>query len=61
MAMRPILLVEDNPMDVDLTLRAFMQQKLVYSIEVARDGEEALAWIRAGRPASRGRWSSCSM
>jgi len=53
MAMRPILLVEDNPMDVDLTLRAFMQQKLVYSIEVARDGEEALAWIprwEAGEP-----------
>lgn len=53
MAMRPILLVEDNPMDVDLTLRAFMQQKLVYPIEVARDGEEALAWIprwEAGEP-----------
>lgn len=53
MTRRPILLVEDNPMDVDLTLRAFMQQKLVYPIEVARDGEEALAWIprwEAGEP-----------
>ncbi len=42
---RPILLVEDNPMDVDLTLRAFKRGHLVNPIEVARDGEEALAWI----------------
>jgi hypothetical protein len=42
---RPILLVEDNPVDVDLTLRAFSRRKLVNPIEVARDGEEALAWI----------------
>ena len=50
---RPILLVEDNPMDVDLTLRAFEQCKLANPIEVARDGEEALAWIprwEAGEP-----------
>jgi CheY-like chemotaxis protein len=42
---RPILLVEDNPMDVDLTRRAFIRQKVVFPIEVARDGEEALAFI----------------
>jgi hypothetical protein len=42
---RPILLVDDNPMDVDLTLLAFKHHKLVNPIEVARDGEEALAWI----------------
>ena len=42
---RPILLVEDNPVDVDLTLRAFSRRKLVNPVEVARDGEEALAWI----------------
>jgi len=50
---RPILLVDDNPMDVDLTLRAFKQRKLPNPIEVARDGEEALAWIPrwdAGEP-----------
>jgi hypothetical protein len=50
---RPILLVEDNPMDVDLTLRAFRERKLANPIEVARDGEEALAWIprwEAGEP-----------
>ena len=50
---RSILLVEDNPMDVDLTLRAFRERKLANPIEVARDGEEALAWIprwEAGEP-----------
>lgn len=41
----PILLVEDNPMDVDLTLRAFQKRRLANPILVARDGEEALAWI----------------
>jgi CheY-like chemotaxis protein len=40
-----ILLVEDNPMDVDLALRAFKRRRLVNSIEVARDGEEALACL----------------
>lgn len=48
-----ILLVEDNPMDVDLTLRAFKRRKLTNPIEVARDGEEALAWLsrwEAGEP-----------
>ena len=43
---RPILLVEDNPMDVDLTLRAFARRKLANPIEVARDGEEALAYLQ---------------
>ena len=42
---RPILLVEDNPMDVDLTRRAFIRRKLNHPIQVARDGEEALAII----------------
>ncbi len=42
---RPILLVEDNPMDIDLTRRAFARRKLVNPIQVARDGEEALAYL----------------
>lgn len=49
----PILLVEDSPMDVDLTLRAFARRKLANPVLVARDGEEALAWIprwEAGEP-----------
>lgn len=41
----PLLLVEDNPMDVDLTLRAFARRRLSNPIQIARDGEEALAWI----------------
>ena len=41
-----ILLVEDNPMDVDLTLRAFARHKLINPINVARDGEEALAYFK---------------
>jgi CheY-like chemotaxis protein len=40
-----ILLVEDNPMDVDLALRAFRKRRLTNPVEVARDGEEALAWM----------------
>ena len=50
---RPILLIEDNPMDVDLTKRAFTKRKLLNTIEVARDGEEALSFIErwdAGDP-----------
>lgn len=43
---RPILLIEDNPVDVDLTRRAFARQKISNPIEVARDGEEAVAWIQ---------------
>ncbi len=50
---RPVLLVEDNPIDVDLTLRAFARRKLINPVHVARDGEEALAWLprwEAGEP-----------
>jgi CheY-like chemotaxis protein len=42
----PILLVEDNPVDLDLTLRAFYLSKLTNPIVVARDGEEALEFIQ---------------
>jgi len=42
---RPILLVEDNPMDVDLTRRAFARHKVLNPIRIARDGEEALSFI----------------
>ena len=41
----PVLLVEDNPMDVDLALRAFRRRRLANPIEVARDGDEALSWL----------------
>jgi CheY-like chemotaxis protein len=41
----PILLVEDNPIDLDLSLRAFAAKKLTNPIQVARDGEEALKYM----------------
>jgi CheY-like chemotaxis protein len=41
----PILLVEDNPMDVDLTRRAFSRHNLANPLEVARDGQEAVDFI----------------
>ena len=40
-----ILLVEDNPDDVELTLHALRQEKLANQIMVARDGEEALDFL----------------
>ena len=40
-----ILLVEDNPADVELTLDAFHESKLTNRIQVARDGAEALAYL----------------
>ena len=42
---QPIFLVEDNPVDLDLTLRAFAKRALTNPIIVARDGEQALRWI----------------
>ena len=40
-----ILLVEDNPNDVTLTLHAFKTANLANSIHVARDGVEALDFL----------------
>ena len=40
-----ILLVEDNPDDVKLTLRAFKQHNLGNPIIIARDGAEALDYM----------------
>ena len=43
-----ILLVEDNPDDVEMTLRAFRKANIVNRIKVARDGAEALEFIFGG-------------
>ena len=40
-----ILLVEDSPSDLDLALRALKKANLSNRIHVARDGEEALAFL----------------
>ncbi|PTL84748.1 response regulator [Vitiosangium sp. GDMCC 1.1324] len=55
---RSILLVEDNPDDVDLTRRAFQRAGLTQPLDVAGDGVEALDYLfargayahRAGEP-----------
>ncbi|HSX02563.1 MAG TPA: response regulator [Candidatus Saccharimonadia bacterium] len=49
-----ILLVEDNPSDVELTLRAFKKRNLANKIFTVSDGQEALEYIFAtGRYADR--------
>ena len=49
-----ILLVEDNPNDVELTLAALGENRPVPEVFVARDGEEALDYLyRRGAHESR--------
>jgi CheY-like chemotaxis protein len=43
--LRPILLVEDNPRDLELTLAALAKCQLANDIVVARDGAEALDYL----------------
>ncbi len=45
--MEEILLVQDNPRDVDLTIRAFKKANITNPLKVARDGEEALDLVFA--------------
>ena len=57
MADKVILLVEDNPDDVELTQIALKEQKIMNKLVLARDGQEALDWLfsegeHAGRDAS---------
>jgi two-component system response regulator len=55
---KTILLVEDNPDDAKLTLRAFKRNHMLHPVVVARDGVEALDFLfgrggyaeRAGKP-----------
>lgn len=43
--LRPVILVEDNPMDADLAMRAFRKCGLANPVEILRDGQEALKWL----------------
>jgi two-component system, response regulator len=47
-----ILLVEDNPHDVELTLHALKTANLANSIHVARDGVEALEFLFGAEPST---------
>ncbi len=50
-----ILLVEDNPRDVELTLRAFRKGRISNVVQVVRDGAEALDFLFAEGPYERRR------
>ncbi len=54
--LKPILLVDDNPKDLELTLMAFTKSKLANEVIPLRDGAEALDYLYrqgdySGRPA----------
>lgn len=52
--LRPILLVEDNPKDIELTLAALAKCQLANPIVLSRDGAEALDYVyRRGVHADR--------
>ena len=44
--LRPILLAEDNPKDVELTLEALSEHNLANKVVAVRDGVEALEFLR---------------
>ena len=41
-----ILLIEDNPDDIQITQRAFKEAKVINKIWIARDGQEALDFLK---------------
>ena len=43
--LKRILLAEDNPKDIELTLEAFEDNKIANEVVVARDGAEALDYL----------------
>ena len=47
-----ILLVEDNPYDVVLTLRALKKHNLANQVHVAKDGQEALDFLFGTGPSA---------
>ena len=49
--LKPILVVEDNPRDLELTLLALERARLANEVVVMRDGPEALEYLQCF-----GRW-----
>jgi CheY-like chemotaxis protein len=45
-----ILLVEDNPADVDLTRESLEEARILSNLHVAKDGVEAMAFLRREAP-----------
>jgi CheY-like chemotaxis protein/DNA-binding XRE family transcriptional regulator len=45
MALGEVLMVEDNPVDAELALRAFRRARFANPVRVARDGEEAVEYL----------------
>lgn len=45
-----ILIVEDDPADVELTLRALAKNNLANHVHTVRDGAEALEYVFSGNP-----------
>jgi len=43
---RQILLAEDNPKDIELTLEALKEHRLANRVVVVNDGVEALSYLR---------------
>ena len=50
--LKPIVVVEDNPRDIELTLMALERARLANEVIVLRDGPEALDYLRC-----TGKWS----
>lgn len=51
----PVLLVEDDPEDVEITQRAFEKARITNPLYVVRDGQEAMEFLRhTGRYADAG-------